>query len=375
MTTTRIAVNAQRLEGQRLGVGRYIEYLLRHWADLLQPEEEVSLLVRQPLADDLATLHPRMHPVLLQSRLSGIPWENLRLRRPARSHDVLFCPAYTGPIGYRGRLVVANHSVNEAVPGLHSLRYEQTYARIHRHCARAADRVIVPAQVIRDAVEERYGVPRERIVVIPQGADDSFQPATDPDVLSEVRQRFFGSDRPYLLFVGKLSARRNILMLVRAFAELRAARAIPHGLLLFGPNHEGLPLEELCRELGVAGDVVQTDGKVEHHRDLVPIYSAADVFVQPSEFEGWSITTVEAMACGTPVVAADRGGMGEVARGHAMMVADPSTAALVDAIGQVLDDDALRADLTLRARARARELSWSSIARQTLQVLRDVAAS
>lgn len=372
--TTRIAFNGQRLEGQRLGVGRYVEYLLRHWAGMLEPDEEISLFVRRPLADDLGELHPHLRPVLLESRLDGIPWENLRLRGPARRHDVLFCPAYTGPVAYRGPLVVATHSVNEIVPGLESLRYEHTYARLHRHCARAADRVIVPAEVTRDAVVERYGVPVERIAVIPQGADGTFRPITDPDVLGEVRRRFFGVDRPYLLFVGKCSTRRNIPMLVRAFAELRASRGIPHGLLLFGPNHMGLPLEELCRELGVTDDVVQTDGRVERHSDLVPIYAAADVFVHPSEFEGWSMTTVEAMACGTPVVAADRGGLGEVARGHALMVADPSVSALVDAIGRVLDDEALRSDLTARALARASELSWSSIAGQTLAVVREVAA-
>jgi glycosyltransferase involved in cell wall biosynthesis len=211
------------------------------------------------------------------------------------------------------------------------------------------------------------------VVVIPQGADDAFQPVSDAEVLRAVRQRYFGADRPFLLFVGKASIRRNIPMLVRAFAELRQTRKIPHGLLIFGPQTEGLPLADLCRELGVSDHVVQTDGKVEHHTELVPIYAAADVFVHPSEQEGWSITTVEAMACGTAVVAADRGGLGEVARGHAMMVSDPSVEALVGAIGAVLENDALRADLQRRARERGKALSWSAITRRTLDVVREVA--
>jgi glycosyltransferase involved in cell wall biosynthesis len=339
----------------------------------LQSDEEISLFVRRPLEDDLRTLHPRMRTVLLKSRLSGIPWENLRLPRPASRHDVLFLPAYTGPLIYPGKTVVATHSVNEVHPGIHSRLYEQTYTRIFRHCARTAQRVIVPAEATKDAVIERYDVDPARIVVIPQGAGDAFKPMDDPEALRAVRTRYFGGDRPYLLFVGKCSVRRNIPMLVRAFARLREERNIPHGLLLFGPNHEGLPLEELCRELGVTEHVVQTDGKVAQHTDLVPIYAAADVFVHPSTFEGWSITTVEAMACGTAVVAADRGGLGEVARGHALMIADPSVDALVDAIGRVLSDDALRSDLQRRARARGLQLSWSSITRQTLQVVREVA--
>lgn len=367
-----IAFNGQRLAGQRLGVGRYIEYMLRHWSTMILPDEEISLFVRRPIEDDLGSLHPDVRPVLLTSRMSGAPWESIRLRGPAHRRDVLFCPAYTGPVFYGGRTVVATHSVNEIVPGLQSMVYQQTYARLYRHCARHADRVIVPAAITRDAVVERYGVAEERIVVIPQGADDAFQPIDDPEVLRAVRQRYFGADRPYLLFVGKCSVRRNIPMLIRAFAELKATKHIPHGLLLFGPNHEDLPLTDLCRELDVTDDVVQTDGQVDHHADLVPIYAAADVFVHPSEFEGWSITTVEAMACGTPVVASDRGGLGEVARGHALMLDDVTVDALVDAIARVLEDDELRSDLRRRARQRGQELDWRSITRRTLDVVREV---
>ncbi len=370
----RIAFNGQRLAGQRLGVGRYIEYMLRHWADMLTAQETVSLFVRQPIEGDLQQLGPRIRPVLLESRLSGIPWENLRLRGPAAQHDVLFCPAYTAPVGYRGRYVVATHSINEVHPGSRATMHDQTYARLYRYCAQRADAVIVPAEVTRDAVVEHYGIPRERVAVVHQGADDAFQPVVDPAVIRAVRSRYFGGDRPYILFVGKCSARRNIPMLVRAFARLRTERRIPHGLLLFGPNHEGLPLEDLCRELGVAEHVVQTDGRIAHHTELVPVYAAADVFVHPSEFEGWSITTVEAMACGTPVVAANRGGLAEVASGHALMVNDPSVDSLVNAIGRVLEDEALQQDLRRRARARGRALSWSASTRQTLDVVRGVAA-
>ena len=234
--------------------------------------------------------------------------------------------------------------------------------------------MIVPAEATRENVIKYYGVAHDRIVVVPQGADDAFQPIEDEAVLRATRERFFGRNRPYILFVGKGSTRRNVPMLVRAFAELRKTRKIPHGLVLFGPNTSDFPLAQLCQELGIVDDVVQTDGKVDRHADLVPIYCAADIFVHPSEFEGWSMTTVEALACGTAVVAADRGGLGEVARGHALMVADPSVDALVDAIGRVLEDDVLWADLRTRARARGRALRWEVGTRDTLDVVRRVAA-
>jgi glycosyltransferase involved in cell wall biosynthesis len=164
-------------------------------------------------------------------------------------------------------------------------------------------------------------------------------------------------------------------MLLRAFAQVKRDAKIPHGLLLFGPNPNNLPLAELCAELGITDDVVQTDGAVDDHSELVPIYNAAEVFVHPSEYEGWSMTTVEAMACGAAVIAANRGGLGEAANGHALMLDAPSVDSLADALRRVLSDDALRTDLKRRAFLRGSALRWQETTQQTLDVLRAVAGS
>lgn len=371
MKHLRIAFNGQRLAGQRFGVGRYIEYLLRHWASFLDADEEVSLFLRQPVGSDITGLSPRIKPTLLASKRSGLVWENMRLRGAAAKHDVLFCPAYTAPLAFRGRMVVANHSVNELQDGAHSWFYKQSYARLHKYSARAADAVIVPGATVRAAVTEHYGVPNNRIFEVHQGADDVFHPIDDQALLDSVRTRFFGHPRPYILFVGKCSARRNIPMLLQAFAKLRRERDIPHGLLLFGPEKDGLQVGALCEELGVSKDVVQTDGVVASHGELPPIYAAADVFVHPSENEGWSMTTVEALACGVPVIAADRGGLSDIARGHAFMI-EPSVETLKAAIDKVLHDDAFRTDLQRKARERGAALGWREAARRTLDIVRSV---
>ena len=367
----RIAFNGQRLAGQPFGVGRYLEYLLRHWDKQLTDGEELTVFLRQPPPEWLGELGPRIRTVLLESNMSGIPWENLRLGRAAADHNVLFCPAYTAPVAYRGPLVVATHSVNETEPAAHGWFYRQSYSRLYRYNARQADAVIVPGERTRRAVAEYYGVPGERLHIVHQGADDAFHPIDDEALLTATRKRFFGTDRPYLLFVGKGSRRRNIPMLIEAFARLKQEGHWPHGLLLFGPYKGDVPLEKLLTDLGVEKDVVQTPGVVERHSDLAAIYAAADIFIHPSENEGWSMTTVEALASGTPVIAADRGGLGEVAHGHAYMI-EPTVDALTNAIRTVLSDDALRADLSRKARERGAALRWDKIALQTLDVIRAV---
>jgi glycosyltransferase involved in cell wall biosynthesis len=370
----KIGFNGQRLAGQRFGVGRYIEYLLGHWGRILPPEDELTVFLRQPLPDGMDEFGPRVGTKLLRYRGSGIPWENMHLRGPASKLDVLFSPAYTAPLFYSGPLVVATHSVNETEAQAHSLLYQQTYSRIHRHSARIADRVVVPGQMTKDAVMSYYGIPEERIAIVHQGADDAFRPLDDQAVAEATRRRFFSDGRPYILFVGKGSQRRNIPMLIAAFARLKA-EGFPHGLVLFGPYKGDEPLDKLTAELGVTEHVHQTEGVLEQHADIVPVYASADVFVHPSENEGWSMTTVEAMACGTAVIASRRGGLGEVADGYALMLDSPTTDGLTEALRKVLTDDGLRADLEGRSRERGEQLRWDIIARQTLDVVRDVGAT
>src|SRR5205814_10562542 len=101
----RIAFNGQRLAGQPFGVGRYLEYLLRHWNKQLTDGEELRVFVRQPPPEWLGELGPRIRTVLLDSNMSGIRWEHLRRGLAAADRDVLVCAAYTPPLADRRPLV------------------------------------------------------------------------------------------------------------------------------------------------------------------------------------------------------------------------------------------------------------------------------
>jgi glycosyltransferase involved in cell wall biosynthesis len=370
-----IGINARRLEGQPLGVARYIEYLLGYWAELLAPDERVTLFVREPLGSDRIALDDRFPVRVLKPKLRGFLWETVRLGPAARKEDVLFGPSYSLPIGYRGRSVVMIHSVNEVQEGTHPWWYPHTYTNIYRRSARAADRIIVPSQSVKDDIQAAYGVDGAKIDIVPQGADDGFVPVTDENVLRDTRIRLLGEDRPYVVFVGKLSQRRNIPMLIRAFAALLDERPdLPHSLLLFGPNHLNLPLAQLIGDLGVEGRVIQTDGELAHHHDLVPVYGAADAYISASAYEGFSITVVEAMASGTPVIGINRAAFGEIVDGAGHLIDEPTVEGLRDALAHVLGDPSLRADMRARGLERARLFRWEDNARRTLEILREVAS-
>lgn len=369
----RIGVNARRLEGQRLGVGRYIEYLVRHWGTMLGPDE-VVLYLREPLRRDDA-LPDGVSAKVLAPRLTGLSWEAVHLPRVAREVDILFCPSYTRPPVYSGRTVVAIHSTNEAEAGTHPWWYGLTYSPFYRRSAREAERVIVPSRSTLEDIQTLYGIPDDRLVVVAQGVDEDFRRVEDEHELRAARVRWLGSDTPYVLFVGKLSQRRNIPTLMRAFARAKAQAGLPHSLLLMGPNQLDQPLATLAAELGIAASFVQNDGIVQRHKELAAVYSGADLYVNASTYEGFSITLVEALACGTPVVTVDRAALSEIAGDAAMLVPEPTETHLADAILQVLRDETLRRDLSARGVERSKRFQWQATARDTLDVLRQVGAN
>ncbi len=353
--------------------------MLKYWSRMLRDDEHVVGFLREAVPPESVAhldLHPNLELRVVGPRLTGFLWQEVTLPLHARGLDVLFCPAYTAPfITPPGvPLVVATHSVNEAAAGAHAWWYSYTYTPYHRLSALKGESVIVPCASVRDLVMRDYGVASERIEIVPQGADPSFKPMDDEALLAETRRKLFGADVPYVLFVTKLSVRRNIPNLIAGFARWKRTGNFPHKLLLVGPNHENLPLAEICAEHGVSDSVVQTDGRFAHHTDLVPIFNAADVFIHPSKYEGWSMVTVEALACGTASIIANRGGLKDTVDGHAYMLDDLEPEGIAKALGDVIGNPALRAELKLKARARGAALTWEDTTRRTLEVVRRVAA-
>lgn len=369
-----IGVSAWRLFGQRLGIGRYIEYLLKYASPLLEPSDRVSVFVHEPFDPASLDLSPAFVTRRVQPKMTNALWENLLLPWAARDVDVLFGPSYTLPLAGRGPSVVVLHSLDEAQQGVHSRWHQLTYSQKYRRSAMRADKVIVNAHSSKERVHEQYGIPLEQIEVIWLGADAAFQSIDNADLLRDTRIRYFGSDRPYVLFAGGMSKRRNVPMLLEAFSLLRRRHNIPHGLLFVGPNRGQIPLAALAEQFGIADRVVQTDGVFAHHHELVPIYNAADLYVLPSSSEGFSLTLAEAMSCGVPVVTVNVAALGEVAHGYALTLEQPDLEALADAMYQVLSSPDTSRMLRARSLERARLLRWDVTAQRTLDVLRQVAA-
>jgi glycosyltransferase involved in cell wall biosynthesis len=207
-------------------------------------------------------------------------------------------------------------------------------------------------------------LPPERLFVIPEAAGPAFHP--QDAVAIEVVRRRYGLEGPFLLSVGSLEPGKNRERLLQAFARLQA-RGLKHALVVAGQRawrYEGEA--PLARRLGLA-DSVRFLGHVPQ-ADLPALYSAADLFVFPSLYEGFGLPALEALACGTPVVASNVSALPEVVGDAALQVSPLDVEALADAMERLLRDDRLRSDLRERGLERAAQFSWEKAARQTAEV-------
>lgn len=363
------------MNGPRYGVSRYTEYLIKHWGTMLGSSDAITLYTHSPLHDDFTSCKVPITNKVVRPKLTNALWENLLLSGVTKDIDVLFGPSYTLPLKYQGKSVVSIHSLNEAVDGVHSLLYKLTYSQKYRLSAVRADKVITNSYSTKERIIDYYRIPEDKVEVIWLGADEAFQPIHDDALTRHTRVSCVGTDCPYIIFVGSLSERRNIPMLIKAFSLLKRREGIPHSLLLVGANPGHLPVHDLAKQFGISESVIHMEGKFTHHSELAAIYNAADLFVMPSSSEGFSLTLAEAMSCGLPVITSNKSALGEVANGYALTLDELTEDTLTDAMSKVLNDSELNKKLRIGSLERAQSLRWRHTARKTLSILQAVSDS
>jgi glycosyltransferase involved in cell wall biosynthesis len=376
-----IGLDASRAaSAQRTGTEGYSLHLIRALLEIDQRNEYVLYFHRPP--------RPGLFPASPRWRARVIPfprlWTHVRLSLEMLTAppDVLFVPAHVLPLVRPRRSVVTVHDLGyRHEPQAHRL-LDRLYLELStRYNARAASHVIADSTATKRDLVQLYGTDPDRITVIPLGLDELFQPVTDPARLADVRARY-GIPGDYLLYVGTLQPRKNLVRLIEAWARviadcrLQIADLGRWTLVLAGKK--GWLYEEIfatVRRLGLEGRVL-FPGYVPEE-DLPALLSGATAFVWPSLYEGFGLPVLEAMACGTPVIAANVSSLPEVV-GDAGLLVDPlDSEALAAAMQRLLADAdpstplraSLRAELRQRGLARAKLFSWPRCARETLAVL------
>jgi glycosyltransferase involved in cell wall biosynthesis len=371
----KIGIDTHAAEQEGSGNGTYIRGLVRALVRLPHNSHYI-LYALDPNHAFYAELGASSHVTVRRLRphhpLVRIPL-SLALASYRDRLDVLHVQ-YVGPPRHRGALVVTIHDlaflrVPRTFPRLQALRLGW---QVPINARRAAVVITASAYSKRD-IQNAYGIPKSRIVTIPQAADPNLSAVRDPTAIEAVKGEL-GIAHRYVLSVGRLNARKNLLGLLHAFERVRPSLEEPTQLVIAGPRD--YQADELDR--AIASSPYRTDvlrvGYVRHDK-LPALISGATAFVYPSFFEGFGFPPLEAMMCGVPVICSAVTSLPEVV-GNAALLVDPSRVEdIAAAMRAVLGDPGLRASLIRKGWARASRFDWQTSAERTLEVYRRAARS
>ncbi|GBD15393.1 Mannosylfructose-phosphate synthase [bacterium HR26] len=345
------------------------QYTLGLWSQFSAGDVCCRVVLLLPGSGSPGAVPPRL---LRTGKPAKLWWEQRGVVEAAQAAGaaLLHVPYFAGPLRSPLPLVVTVHDVIPLLfPAYRASLAMRLYLRLVSRVARRADAVITDSEHSKRDIMRVLGIPAERITAIPLAADPRFRPATDLARLAELRQRF-DLPGPVIFNVGGLDVRKNLPALIAAFALALPDLDPATRLVIAGRPHAENPrlyppLEPVVRRFGLEGHVVLPGAVSEE--DKLGLYQIADLYVYPSLYEGFGLSPLEAMACGTPVIAANRSSLPEVV-GDGGLLVEPEPGELARAIRQVLLDDRLREDLARRALKRAAQFSWERTARETIAV-------
>jgi len=371
----RIAVNTLPVvPGITVSAETYTSCLVRSLLEVDSRNEYLLILRR-----DNGHLFPKegkgvshvVSPVGGRSRVARVLWEQMVLPWVCKSRgvDLLVIPTGVGPMWVPCPSVVIvtlmlAFQMPESLPWLKRVYYRWS----HSASIRQAGRVVALSEKGRQDIQRHLGLDASRIEVVYPGVPEEFRSRTgdSSNSVSEVAEV-----RDYILAVGPVQPYKNLDLLVRAFSMVRA-RGFPHRLVI-ASGGQAVPssLRRLAEDSGVSGEVYFIE-RFLTREELVALYSGATVFVHPSSEEQFSLTVVEAMSCGAPVITSDLPSFREQVGDAGIVVEVGNPSHLCESICAVLSDPSQRKEMSLRSLERAHRFSWRDSARKMLAVFEEV---
>lgn len=368
----RIGLDGIPLSKLKTGVGHYT-FELAHALSSVSPSDDFELVSPLPYTcsiNSLSEQKPLPNLQAVHAKTSGLSkhWWTIGLPAYIRRNPLALFHGTNYDIPLLGdcRTVLTIHDLTSH---LHPETLQTRSVRRARYrlpiMARRATMIITGTEAVRLEVCERLHISPERVVAVHHAPRPCFRPSP-PNMTIETKTRL-GLDDDFLLFVGTIEPRKNLLRLIRAFEDVLKKSGLRPQLVIAGP--EGWLTNELFDHVKTRdfGDRLRWTGYVSDE-DLSSLYSSCRAFIYPSIYEGFGLPPLEAMACGAPVISSRIPSIMEVLGDAAHLVSPTDVDALGQSIIQLWENPSERQRLSQAGKARAAQFSWERTARLTLDV-------
>lgn len=361
----RFGLDARLTRYRQGGIAQYIYHLIREFA-ALDAENHYLILHSRKDSRNLAAAPNQQRVTCWTPAHHRLERTALAIELAPHRLDLLHSPDFIPPRFGRYRKVITIHDLAFLLyPDILTPDSRRYYADQIRDAAARADHIIAVSQATRNDVISMLDVPAGKVTAIPEAADARYRPLPPAEIDQARKAHHLPQD--YLLFIGTYEPRKNLGGLLRAYDQLRAEQRDAPPLVIAG--RRGWFYDQLFRlseQLDLTQRIIWLENPPD--ADLPALYNGARLLCLPSFYEGFGLTALEAMACGTPVVASDRGSLPEVVGDAALLVNPDDPASIAAGLQRVLTDADLSARLRQRGLEQALLFTWRETARQTLAV-------
>jgi glycosyltransferase involved in cell wall biosynthesis len=344
------------------------EYALLHIDRSLKREPYRALLDEKSLP-----VYKIFSPVkVIQWAWNNFNWP--KLEQITGDVDLYHVTGIITPATRRAKVLVTIHGiVAEVIPELLPPERLKSLQKVLRNAMARADYYLAVSETTKKDMIKHLGVNSDIIYVVPHGVDPVFRYLPDQSSLAERLKKEFNIVRPYILYVGAIGRHKNVMGILHAYSLLRDRGYTNHDLLLVGPpdsaSHE---VRNFIIKNNMQNWVIMPGRVRQDSQELTDLYNGADCFLFLSYYEGWCSPPIEAMACGTPVIASSRSSIPETVGEAALLVDPDDPQAQADKIALLLEDKKVRRELIEKGLRRAAELNWRSSALQLIEVYKKI---
>lgn len=368
----RIGIDARMFSSEFTGIGRYV-YELVHQLIKIDKKNEYVLFMNKPAYEEFEPPNKRISKVLVNAKHYSFAEQTRFLWKLWRAKlDLMHFTHFNAPILYRGATIVTIHDLTLSFfPGkkMNSWFYRQAYNVVLKNAVRHAKRIIAVSKNTKQDLIEIAKTSPAKVEVIYEGVGENFGPKLDREGIDDLLKKY-NITKEFMLYTGVWRSHKNLVNMIKAFDLFcgEGDEGFDAQLVITGEESPYYPeVKRTVKEYDLEHKVVFTDLVPED--ELTALYQAAKVYIFPSLYEGFGLPPLEAMRCGTPVIASKVSCIPEICGEENAVFFDPyDPEDIANAMRKLWLDDDLRAELRERGLTHSRKFSWEKMAEKTLEV-------